>query len=64
MIYHDLIAPCFDKYTPLPEGDLRTAIENLAKSLNFPLKKLYIVEGSKRSAHSNVSQQYNITLAT
>ena len=52
-IYHDLIAPCFDKYTPLPEGSLRTAIEKLASSLQFPLKKLLVVEGSKRSAHSN-----------
>lgn len=52
-IYHDFIAPCFDKYTPLPEGPLREAIEKLASSLGFPLKKLLVVEGSKRSAHSN-----------
>lgn len=32
----------------MPEGELRTAIEELASSLKFPLKKLYIVEGSKR----------------
>lgn len=43
----------FDKYTPLQEGDLKTRIEDLAKSLSFPLYKLYVVEGSKRSAHSN-----------
>lgn len=52
-IYADFIAPLFDKYTPLPDGELRTAIENLAATLNFPLKKLYLVDGSKRSAHSN-----------
>lgn len=52
-IYPDLIAPLFDKYTPLPEGDLRTQIETLAASIDFPLKKLYVVEGSKRSSHSN-----------
>lgn len=52
-IYHDFIAPCFDKYTPLPEGGLRKAIEELAITLDFPLKKLLVVEGSKRSAHSN-----------
>ena len=51
-IYHDFIA-LYDKYTPLPEGSLRTAIEKLASSLQFPLKKLLVVEGSKRSAHSN-----------
>ena len=52
-VYHDFIAPCFDKFRPLPEGELRAAIEVLASSLNFPLKKLLVVEGSKRSAHSN-----------
>jgi STE24 endopeptidase len=53
MVYHDFIAPCFDKYVPLPDGELKTSIESLAQSLEFPLKKLYVVEGSKRSAHSN-----------
>ena len=52
-IYPSCIAPLFDKYTPLPEGELRTKIENLAKQIDFPLTKLYVVEGSKRSAHSN-----------
>nr|XP_018902752.1 PREDICTED: CAAX prenyl protease 1 homolog [Bemisia tabaci] len=52
-IYPDYIAPLFDKYTPLPEGELRSSIEELASSIGFPLYKLYVVEGSKRSAHSN-----------
>ncbi|XP_021347754.1 CAAX prenyl protease 1 homolog [Mizuhopecten yessoensis] len=52
-IYADYIAPLFDKFTPLPEGDLRTRIEALAASIDFPLTKLFVVEGSKRSAHSN-----------
>lgn len=52
-VYPDFIAPLFDKYTPLPDGHLKTGIEELAASIEFPLKKLYVVEGSKRSAHSN-----------
>lgn len=52
-IYPVFIAPLFNKYTPLEEGSLRTKIEDLASSLNFPLKKLFVVDGSKRSAHSN-----------
>nr|XP_039249950.1 CAAX prenyl protease 1 homolog [Styela clava] len=52
-IYPEYIAPLFDKYTPLPEGDLKKKIEELADSLDYPLKKLYVVEGSKRSSHSN-----------
>ncbi|XP_030387158.1 CAAX prenyl protease 1 homolog [Scaptodrosophila lebanonensis] len=52
-IYPIFIAPLFDKYTPLKEGALRKSIEDLAASLKFPLTKLYVVEGSKRSSHSN-----------
>jgi len=52
-IYPDLIAPLFDKYTPMPDGELREEIETLAASISFPLYKLYVVEGSKRSSHSN-----------
>merc|ERR1712090_68777 len=36
-----------------PEGELRTEIEGLAASIEFPLYKLFVVEGSKRSSHSN-----------
>ncbi|KAK8521982.1 hypothetical protein V6N13_022045 [Hibiscus sabdariffa] len=52
-IYPVLIAPLFNKFTPLPEGDLRLKIEKLASSLSFPLKKLFVVDGSTRSSHSN-----------
>ncbi|XP_037949652.1 CAAX prenyl protease 1 homolog [Teleopsis dalmanni] len=52
-IYPIFIAPLFDKYTPLEEGPLRQSIEDLAAKLKFPLTKLYVVEGSKRSSHSN-----------
>lgn len=53
MIYHDYIAPIFDRFISLPDGDLRTSIENLAKRIDFPLSKINVVEGSKRSSHSN-----------
>ncbi|GLC34010.1 hypothetical protein PLESTB_000828300 [Pleodorina starrii] len=52
-IYPVVIAPLFNKYEPLPEGSLRTKIEALAGSLRFPLRKLYRMDGSRRSAHSN-----------
>lgn len=52
-IYADYIAPLFDKFTPLPEGELRSEIEKMAAGIDFPLTKLYVVEGSKRSSHSN-----------
>ncbi|XP_060826732.1 CAAX prenyl protease 1 homolog [Bombus pascuorum] len=53
IIYPELIAPLFDKYTPLPSGDLKKKIEELAASINYPLYKIFIVENSKRSSHSN-----------
>lgn len=52
-VYMEYIAPLFDKFTLLPEGALCTAIEQLAARISFPLTKIYIVEGSKRSSHSN-----------
>ncbi|KAJ1957805.1 zinc metalloprotease, partial [Dipsacomyces acuminosporus] len=52
-IYPTFIQPLFNKFDPLPEGELRTGIEALASRLGFPLKKLYVVDGSKRSSHSN-----------
>ncbi|XP_043715103.1 CAAX prenyl protease 1 homolog isoform X1 [Telopea speciosissima] len=52
-LYPILIAPLFNKFTPLPDGELREKIENLASSLMFPLKKLFVVDGSTRSSHSN-----------
>ena len=52
-VYPTLIAPLFNKYAPLEEGKLRDGIEKLAGSLSFPLKKLFVVDGSKRSGHSN-----------
>ncbi|OZJ02431.1 hypothetical protein BZG36_04463 [Bifiguratus adelaidae] len=52
-IYPTLIQPLFNKVTPLEPGELRTSIEQLAARVNFPLKKLFVIDGSKRSAHSN-----------
>lgn len=54
--FHGEIAALFDKFTPLPEGELRDKIEELSKGVNFPLTNIFVVEGSKRSAHSNAYQ--------
>ena len=51
--YPVLIVPLFNKLTPLPKGQLRDAVEKLAGSLKFPLTELQVIDGSKRSAHSN-----------
>ncbi|KAI0232186.1 CAAX prenyl protease [Lamellibrachia satsuma] len=52
-VYADYIAPLFDRFTPLPDGVLKTSIEKLSASIDFPLTKIFVVDGSKRSSHSN-----------
>lgn len=47
------IMPLFNKFTPLEEGELRTQIENYTKKVDFPLKGLFVIDGSKRSSKSN-----------
>jgi len=48
-----VIMPLFNKYEPLPDGDLKDKIYKVAGSLDFPLTKLFVMDGSKRSSHSN-----------
>lgn len=48
-----LIMPLFNKYTPLEEGDLRESILSYARSIDFPLSNIFIMDGSKRSSKSN-----------
>ena len=52
-IYTQFIAPMFNKFMPLEDGELRDLIENYSKEVDFPLTEVYVVDGSKRSAHSN-----------
>ena len=52
-IYTQFIAPMFNKFTPLEDGELRDMIEEYSKKVDFPLTGVYVVDGSKRSAHSN-----------
>jgi len=47
------IMPIFNKFEPLEDGDLRQAIEDYADKVNFPLKGIYVMDGSKRSSKSN-----------
>lgn len=52
-ILNNPVQPLFNKLTPLPEGDLRSRVNKLSAKLGFPLKHLYVIDGSKRSSHSN-----------
>jgi STE24 endopeptidase len=52
-IYPILIVPMFNKLEPLKPGKLKDSVEALASKLEFPLAELQVIDGSKRSAHSN-----------
>jgi|TARA_B100001245_G_scaffold98508_1_gene71521 STE24 endopeptidase len=52
-LFVHVIAPMFNKFTPLEEGDLRKEIEKYTSKVDFPLVRIDIMDGSKRSAHSN-----------
>jgi STE24 endopeptidase len=53
MFFTTVLLPVFNKLTPLQESDLKDAIIQMCTRLNFPLAKLYIMDGSKRSTKAN-----------
>jgi STE24 endopeptidase len=53
LIYPLFIAPLFNKFTPIEEGKLKTRLEKLAEKTSFPNSGIYIMDGSRRSRHSN-----------
>ncbi|MDE0299657.1 MAG: M48 family metallopeptidase [Candidatus Poribacteria bacterium] len=52
-LFVTVIAPLFNKFTPLSDGPLRDAIEEYSESVKFPLTEISVMDGSKRSGHSN-----------
>ncbi|MDC7219378.1 MAG: M48 family metallopeptidase [Spirochaetales bacterium] len=53
LIYPSLIAPLFNKFTPLEEGELKDSLNELAEKCGFKTKGIFLMDGSRRSAHSN-----------
>ncbi len=51
--YQTLIAPLFNKFTPLEDASLRERIEGLMQRVGFASKGLFVMDGSRRSAHGN-----------
>ena len=52
-LYTTVIAPLFNKFTPLEDGELRDAMEAYAEQVRFPVKEICVMDGSRRSAHTN-----------
>ncbi len=53
VIYPTLIAPLFNKFVPLEDEVLKTRVNALMKRCGFSAKGLFVMDGSKRSAHAN-----------
>jgi len=53
LIYPTLIAPLFNKFSPLQDAELRSRIEALLARSGFRTKGILVMDGSKRSAHGN-----------
>jgi STE24 endopeptidase len=53
VLYPRLIVPLFNTLTPLPEGELRDRLTALADRTGFRASTIEVIDGSKRSGHSN-----------
>ncbi len=53
VIVPTFILPLFNKFTPLEDGELRSAIFSYAERADFPLKAVYVVDASRRSTKGN-----------
>jgi STE24 endopeptidase len=51
--YPTLIAPLFNRFAPLPEGELRERLEAMARDAGFRTRGLFVMDASRRSGHSN-----------
>lgn len=52
-LYPALIAPLFNKFTPLDDASLKTRIESLLDKCGFSSRGIFVMDGSKRSGHGN-----------
>lgn len=53
VLYPLVIAPMFNKFSPLEDGELKTRITKLMENLGFKSSGIFIMDASKRSGHSN-----------
>jgi STE24 endopeptidase len=53
VIYPTVIAPLFNKFEPLPDEALKARVQALMQRCGFAAKGLFVMDGSKRSAHAN-----------
>jgi STE24 endopeptidase len=52
-LYPTVVAPLFNRFSPLPEGELRARLEAMAEEARFRTRGLFVMDASRRSGHSN-----------
>jgi STE24 endopeptidase len=52
-VFPTFLAPLFNKFSPLPEGELKEKIRELAARIDFPAGDVSVMDASKRSSHGN-----------
>ncbi len=53
VLYPTVIAPMFNKFEPLPDEALKARVQALMQRCGFAAKGLFVMDGSRRSAHAN-----------
>ncbi|MFO1325927.1 MAG: M48 family metallopeptidase [Rubrivivax sp.] len=53
VLYPTVIAPLFNRFEPLPDEALKTRVSQLMQRCGFAAKGLFVMDGSRRSAHAN-----------
>ena len=53
VLYPTVIAPLFNKFEPLADESLKARVQTLMTRCGFAAKGLFVMDGSKRSAHAN-----------
>jgi STE24 endopeptidase len=52
-LYPRLLAPIFNKFSPLPDGELKDAILALAEKVGFRARSIHAMDASRRTSHGN-----------
>jgi len=53
VLFPTVIAPMFNKFEPLPDGEVRDRVQALLARCGFRARGLFVMDGSRRSAHGN-----------
>ena len=53
VLYPTMIAPLFNRFVPVKEGEVRSRLARLSERLGYRLLGIFVMDGSKRSRHSN-----------